>query len=183
MVCHARASFIARNVNAAVCNTNSNDGASQSPVKKEQNMTGSTTHHGTVVVEQTIGTPVARAYAAFADAKERESWGAPSDTAVFRYEECSFRVGGRDIAICGAKADPRFRVEARFDANGAVILLEDHDRSRWNLRQIADTSSVHAGRSSSSSAVATKPASRSTAPLRSPTLRPRPRTSECRLID
>lgn len=77
-------------------------------------MTEPTTHHGTVVVEQTIDAPIARVYAAFADAKERESWAAPSDTAVFRYEEHDFRVGGRDVAICGAKTDPRFRVEQLY---------------------------------------------------------------------
>ena len=77
-------------------------------------MADSSTHHGTVVVEQTLNVPVARAYAAFADAQERARWGAPSETAVFIYDETDFRVGGRDLARCGAKADPRFRVEARY---------------------------------------------------------------------
>ena len=30
------------------------------------------------------------------------------------------------------------RAEARFDANGAVILLDDQDRSRWNAKMIAE---------------------------------------------
>ncbi len=72
------------------------------------------TDHGTVVVERTLAVPVSRVYAAFADAKERASWGAPSDTAVFVYDETDFRVGGRDLARCGPKADPRFRVETRY---------------------------------------------------------------------
>jgi len=72
------------------------------------------TDHGTVVVERTLDVPVARVYAAFADAKERASWGAPSDTAVFIYDETNFTVGGRDLARCGAKDDPRFHVEARY---------------------------------------------------------------------
>jgi uncharacterized protein YndB with AHSA1/START domain len=33
---------------------------------------------------------------------------------VFIYEETDFRVGGLDVARCGAKADPRFRVETRY---------------------------------------------------------------------
>jgi uncharacterized protein YndB with AHSA1/START domain len=70
--------------------------------------------HGTVVVERTIAVPVTRVYGAFADAKEREAWGAPSDTAIFVYDEIDFRVGGRDVARCGAKDDPRFRVETRY---------------------------------------------------------------------
>jgi uncharacterized protein YndB with AHSA1/START domain len=70
--------------------------------------------HGTVTVERTINLPAARVFAAYADAKERARLAAPSDTAVFIYEETDFRVGGRDVARCGAKDDPRFRVESRY---------------------------------------------------------------------
>jgi uncharacterized protein YndB with AHSA1/START domain len=70
--------------------------------------------HGTVSVEHTIKVPVARAYQAFADAKEREAWAAPSETASFFYEQTDFCVGGLDVARCGAKSDPRFRVETRY---------------------------------------------------------------------
>jgi len=77
-------------------------------------MTNTATDHGTIVVEQTINVPVARSYGAFAKATEREAWAAPSDTAAFIYDETDFRVGGRDVARCGAKADPRFRVETRY---------------------------------------------------------------------
>jgi uncharacterized protein YndB with AHSA1/START domain len=77
-------------------------------------MTDILTDHGTVVVERTLDVPVSRVYSAFADAGERASWGAPSDTAVFIYDEANFAVGGRDLARCGAKEDPRFRVEARY---------------------------------------------------------------------
>ena len=77
-------------------------------------MTDISTDHGTITVERTLDAPVSRVYAAFADPKERETWGAPSDTAVFVYDEADFRVGGRDLARCGPKDDPRFRVEARY---------------------------------------------------------------------
>ncbi|MEQ1518635.1 MAG: SRPBCC domain-containing protein [Usitatibacteraceae bacterium] len=70
--------------------------------------------HGTVVVEHAINVPVGRAYAAFADTKERTSWAAPTESAVFTYEEADFRIGGRDVARCGPKDDPRFRVETRY---------------------------------------------------------------------
>jgi uncharacterized protein YndB with AHSA1/START domain len=50
--------------------------------------------HGTVVVERTINVPAARAFGAYADAEERARWAAPSDTAVFIYEEADFRVWG-----------------------------------------------------------------------------------------
>lgn len=71
-------------------------------------------HHGTVVVERTIHVPTERVFAAYADADERARWAAPSDTAVFIYDETDFRVGGRDVARCGAKDDPRFRVESTY---------------------------------------------------------------------
>lgn len=77
-------------------------------------MTQASTHHGTVVVEHSIDAPVSRVYAALANSKERQSFGAPSDGAAFYYEEADFRVGGRDVARCGAKADPRFTVESRY---------------------------------------------------------------------
>jgi uncharacterized protein YndB with AHSA1/START domain len=72
------------------------------------------TDHGTITVERTIDAPVSRVYGAFADVKERATWGAPSEGAVFIYDEADFRVGGRDLARCGAKDDPRYRVEARY---------------------------------------------------------------------
>ncbi len=77
-------------------------------------MTEPSTDHGTIVVERMIDAPAARAYTAYADPNERTAWAAPSDTAVFIYEETDFRVGGRDVARCGPRSDPRFRVETRY---------------------------------------------------------------------
>ncbi|HYW61427.1 MAG TPA: SRPBCC domain-containing protein [Xanthobacteraceae bacterium] len=80
----------------------------------DRTMTDVSTDHGTIVVEHVVDVPVSRAYAAFADAQERARWGAPSETAVFIYEETDFSVGGRDVARCGARNDPKYRVEARY---------------------------------------------------------------------
>jgi uncharacterized protein YndB with AHSA1/START domain len=55
-------------------------------------MSDVSTDHGTVVVERTLNVPVSRAYGAFADAKQRASWGAPSDSAVFIYDETDFAL-------------------------------------------------------------------------------------------
>ena len=77
-------------------------------------MTAIATDHGTVGVEQILNVPVARAYGAFADPDERVRWSAPSDSAVFIYDATNFSVGGLDLARCGAKEDPRYRVEARY---------------------------------------------------------------------
>jgi uncharacterized protein YndB with AHSA1/START domain len=83
------------------------------------------TDHGTVVVEQMLDVPVSRAYGAFADANERARWGAPSDTAAFIYDSARFEVGGIDLVRCGAKDNPRFRVEVRY------IDIVDERRVVW----------------------------------------------------
>jgi uncharacterized protein YndB with AHSA1/START domain len=83
------------------------------------------TDHGTVVVEQMLNVPVARVYGAFADPKERVRWGAPSDSAAFIYDAADFRVGGIDLIRCGAKDDPRYRVEVRY------IDIVDERRVVW----------------------------------------------------
>jgi uncharacterized protein YndB with AHSA1/START domain len=77
-------------------------------------MTDISTDHGTVVVERTLDVTVSRVYGALADAKERAGWSAPSDGAVFIYDEENFAVGGRDLARCGPRDDPRYRIEARY---------------------------------------------------------------------
>jgi uncharacterized protein YndB with AHSA1/START domain len=88
-------------------------------------MTDISTDHGTIVVEQMINIPVSRAYSAFADPKERVRWGAPSDTVAFIYDAVDFRVGGMDLIRCGAKDDPRYRVEVRY------INIVDERRVVW----------------------------------------------------
>lgn len=77
-------------------------------------MVETSTHHGTVVVERAIAASVSRVYAAFADHRARATWGAPSDSAAFFYEEADFRVGGRDVARCGSKDNPQFVVETQY---------------------------------------------------------------------
>jgi hypothetical protein len=50
-------------------------------------MTDLSTDHGAVIVERAINAPLSRVYGAFADANQRASWSAPSETAVFIYDE------------------------------------------------------------------------------------------------
>jgi uncharacterized protein YndB with AHSA1/START domain len=54
-------------------------------------MIDNSTHHGTLVFDRTYDAPSARVYAAFADPVARASWSAPSDTAIFVYDETDFR--------------------------------------------------------------------------------------------
>src|SRR6202012_2233338 len=65
--------------------------------------------HATVVFHRVCAAPVRRVFKAFADAKEREKWGTPSDNTAFIYDETDFRVGGRDVFRCGPKKNPQFR--------------------------------------------------------------------------
>jgi uncharacterized protein YndB with AHSA1/START domain len=65
--------------------------------------------HATLVFERFCPAPVERVFAAFADPVERASWGTPSETAAFVYDETDFRVGGRDVFRCGAKSNPQYR--------------------------------------------------------------------------
>src|SRR6202022_2917285 len=65
--------------------------------------------HGTLTFERISAAPVERVFGAFADAKERVQWGAPSENTAFFYDEADFRVGGRDVFRCGAKSNPQYR--------------------------------------------------------------------------
>jgi uncharacterized protein YndB with AHSA1/START domain len=73
-------------------------------------------YHATLILERTSSAPVKRLFAALADAEERAKWGTPSETATFTYDATDFRVGGKDVFLCGAKNDPQFHgVTSYFD--------------------------------------------------------------------
>lgn len=65
--------------------------------------------HSTLVLERICAASLDRVYAAFANPEERASWGAPSETAAFVYDEVDFREGGVDIFRCGDKGNPQYR--------------------------------------------------------------------------
>jgi uncharacterized protein YndB with AHSA1/START domain len=65
--------------------------------------------YSTLVFERVCAAPIERVYAAFADPKERASWGTPSETAAFIYDNVDFREGGRDEFRCGDKSNPQYR--------------------------------------------------------------------------
>lgn len=70
--------------------------------------------HGEVSVERRVNAPPSCAFQAFADAREREAWGAPTSTAAFIVEREDFREGGADLVRCGDASDPQFLVESRY---------------------------------------------------------------------
>jgi uncharacterized protein YndB with AHSA1/START domain len=67
------------------------------------------TLHTTLVFERTIAARCEDVFDALSDPTKRSDWGAPSDTAVIRYDEADFREGGRDVFRCGPKDDPNIQ--------------------------------------------------------------------------
>ena len=72
------------------------------------------TTHATVVFEREIPATVERVFAAFASAKIRSEWGAPSDTATIIYDQDDFREGGEDRFRCGSKSNPNIHGTTRY---------------------------------------------------------------------
>lgn len=64
--------------------------------------------HRTFVFERRCEAPVKRVFTAFADPVTRAGWSAPSDGAVFVYDEADFREGGEDRFRCGSKENPQY---------------------------------------------------------------------------
>ncbi len=60
----------------------------------------------TLVFEHELPADVGAVFAAFADARLRAAWGAPSETAIVIYDAEDFREGGIDRFRCGPKQDP-----------------------------------------------------------------------------
>lgn len=70
--------------------------------------------HATLIFERTCAAPIDRVFGAFADAKERLRWGAPSENTAFFYKEADFRMGGQDVFRCGAKSNPQYLGMTRY---------------------------------------------------------------------
>lgn len=70
--------------------------------------------HATLVFEREIPATVDKVFAAFANAKLRSEWGAPSDTATIIYDQEDFREGGEDRFRCGAKSNPNIHGTTRY---------------------------------------------------------------------
>jgi uncharacterized protein YndB with AHSA1/START domain len=62
--------------------------------------------HATLVFEREVPATIEKVFAAFANAKIRAEWAAPSDTATIVYDEEDFREGGEDRFRCGSKSNP-----------------------------------------------------------------------------
>jgi len=70
--------------------------------------------HATLVFERELPAPVTAVFEAYADARLRARWGAPSETAVIIYDAEDFREGGIDRYRCGSKHDPNIHVITHY---------------------------------------------------------------------
>jgi uncharacterized protein YndB with AHSA1/START domain len=80
--------------------------------------------HDTINIRRTISASIEQVFAAWADPHARAQWGAPSDDEVIQFVENDFRVGGKDVSLCGPKNDLRYRVESLYhDITKPIRLL------------------------------------------------------------
>ena len=70
--------------------------------------------HATLVFEREIPTTVEKVFAAFANAKLRAEWSAPSATATIIFDQEDFRAGGEDRFRCGSKSNPNSLGATRY---------------------------------------------------------------------
>ena len=80
----------------------------------EESQLAAHTTHATLVFEREVPATVERVFAAFASAKSRSDWGAPSDTATIIYDQDDFREGGEDRFRCGSKTNPNIHGPTRY---------------------------------------------------------------------
>lgn len=64
--------------------------------------------HKTFVFERLCAAPVSQVFAAFAEPVLRARWSAPSDGAIFVYDQADFREGGEDHFRCGSRENPQY---------------------------------------------------------------------------
>lgn len=70
--------------------------------------------HDTLVFEREVPAAIDKVFAAFANAKARSEWGAPSDTATLIYDHEDFREGGEDRFRCGSRSNPNIHGTTRY---------------------------------------------------------------------
>lgn len=76
-------------------------------------MTG-TIEHDTIVLERDYDAAPERVFAAWADPAARMRWCPPSPQVTFWIEGDDFRAGGDEVAYCGPREAPEFRIEVRY---------------------------------------------------------------------
>ncbi len=77
-------------------------------------MNDPTLTHDTITIERTINASAQQVFNAWADPTARSQWGPPSDDEAIEFLENDFRVGGKDVSLCGQKGDLRFQVDTVY---------------------------------------------------------------------
>lgn len=70
--------------------------------------------HETITISRTIKASLERVFKAWAEPDARVIWGPPSEDEAIEFVECDFRIGGRDVHVCGQQGELRFRVETLY---------------------------------------------------------------------
>ncbi|WP_429911618.1 SRPBCC domain-containing protein [Glycocaulis sp.] len=86
-----------------------------------------TLSHDTVRFDRSYDATPEQVFAAWADSEAMSRWAVPGPDHELRYETSDFRVGGRDLARCGAKGDLRFQAEVLYldiVQNERIVLAE-----------------------------------------------------------
>ncbi|MEL6645359.1 MAG: SRPBCC domain-containing protein [Pseudomonadota bacterium] len=74
------------------------------------------TKHGTFTLERSLAAAPARVWAAFAEAEARAIWGIPDPALNMTFSGTDFRVGGRDLCLCGPGPAEGVTVETLYHA-------------------------------------------------------------------
>jgi uncharacterized protein YndB with AHSA1/START domain len=90
-----------------------------------------TVDHATLVLEREVSAPINAVFAAFASAKLRAEWGAPSETATIIYDVEDFSEGGVDHYRCGSRQNPNI--------HGTTHYLEIIENTRIVYSEIIST--------------------------------------------
>ena len=107
----------------------------------EESQLAAHTTHATLVFEREVPATVERVFEAFASARSRSNWGAPSDTAIIIYDQDDFREGGEDRFRCGSKSNPNIFVSVRQShvESSAVIWHRPHEGDRGDYESSVDS--------------------------------------------
>jgi len=82
--------------------------------RRQNIMNNSNTRHETILINRTIKALPSLIFNAWVSPKARLIWGVPSDDEAMAFIETDFRVGGKDVHICGPKENLCYRVETCY---------------------------------------------------------------------
>lgn len=95
--------------------------------------------HETIIFEEVFEVTIERLFRAFTDPREREIWGAPSETAEVKIDAGNVRTGGSETGRCGTKGDMQFSTHSAYHlvAHDACIVYTETVRMSETLLHAA----------------------------------------------